>query len=324
MREYGKVYSAFWQSEDIRSMSEDGRTLAFYLMTCPHGNMLGCFWLPLTYAAEDMQWEPERVSKAFDELFQKGFAYRCNRSHWVFIRNYLKWNPFENPNVAIKAFKLLDSLRIPVAHKGLLIKALREFGKHFDSSRLDPLERNLEPFENPFETLSKTIAVTIAVTKPEPEPQTHVASAPVGSADDVASPLKPDRRKEHRASDDVKAVFAYWQQAMSHPQAKLDDKRAKAIGKRLGDGYSVEDLCRAVDGCKLSPHHMGQNDTGTVYDDIELICRDGSKVDGFIARAQRGPVVLAPAGGQNRQEQLEQANREVVRRMMAAEGGNPQ
>ncbi|MBB3213441.1 hypothetical protein FHW67_002733 [Herbaspirillum sp. Sphag1AN] len=33
MRDYGKVYTAFWSSEDIRDLSEDGRMLALYLMT---------------------------------------------------------------------------------------------------------------------------------------------------------------------------------------------------------------------------------------------------------------------------------------------------
>jgi hypothetical protein len=28
---------------------------------------------------------------------------------------------------------------------------------------------------------------------------------------------------------------------------------------------------------------MGKNDTGTVYDDLELICRDAMKVDQFLA-----------------------------------------
>lgn len=89
-------------------------------------------------------------------------------------------------------------------------------------------------------------------------------------------------------SGETAEVFAYWQRAMAHPQAKLDAKRERNIKARLKDGYTVEQLCKAVDGCKLSPHHMGQNDTRTVYDDIELICRDGPRVDKFIALVERG------------------------------------
>lgn len=81
--------------------------------------------------------------------------------------------------------------------------------------------------------------------------------------------------------DQVDAVFRYWQTARGHDRAKLDDKRCKAIKARIKDGYTVEDLCRAVDGIARSPHHMGQNDQRTVYDDIELICRTAANVDKF-------------------------------------------
>lgn len=90
----------------------------------------------------------------------------------------------------------------------------------------------------------------------------------------------------------VKTVFAHWQQTMQHPSAQLDAKREKAIKARIKDGYSASDLCRAVDGCRNSPHHMGENDRSTVYDDIELICRDGPHVDKFIKLAEKNPALL--------------------------------
>lgn len=86
-------------------------------------------------------------------------------------------------------------------------------------------------------------------------------------------------------SGETVEVFSYWQRKMNHPQAKLDAKRLKAITARLKDGYTVGELCKAIDGIKNSAHHMGQNDQCTVYDDIELICRDGAHVDKFIKLA---------------------------------------
>lgn len=105
------------------------------------------------------------------------------------------------------------------------------------------------------------------------------------------------------ANAETVEVFEYWKQVMNHPQAKLDSKRAKAIGARLKDGYSVGDLCQAVDGCRKSPHHMGQNERRTIYDDIELICRDGSHVDGFIKNFQQ-----APSAGQRSSAQQQTLN----------------
>ena len=87
--------------------------------------------------------------------------------------------------------------------------------------------------------------------------------------------------------DPAVEVFSHWQSVMNHGKAKLDRKRRQKIRDRLKDGYTVQDLIQAIDGCKRSPHHMGDNDRGTVYDDIELICRDAPHVDKFIKLAQQ-------------------------------------
>jgi hypothetical protein len=98
MRDYGKVHSAFWSSEDTRSLHDDGRMLALYLLTCQHNTIAGVFRIPDGYACDDLQWSSERVQEGFEELFQKGFANRCETSKWVWIYKFLKWNAPENPN----------------------------------------------------------------------------------------------------------------------------------------------------------------------------------------------------------------------------------
>lgn len=111
MRDYGKVYTKFWESEDIRGLSDDGRFLALYLMTSPHGTIAGVFRLPDGYVCEDMKWTPERVSAAFVELLGKGFANRCETTKWVWVAKHLEWNPPENPNQRTSAKKV--SLSVP-------------------------------------------------------------------------------------------------------------------------------------------------------------------------------------------------------------------
>lgn len=94
----------------------------------------------------------------------------------------------------------------------------------------------------------------------------------------------------------ARAVFAHWQRVMGHSRAVLDTKRQRLIEARLKDGYTVEDLCNAVTGCSLSPYHMGQNEQGTRYDGIDLICRDGGKVDKFLATFRSPPKAMGKQG----------------------------
>ena len=125
-------------------------------------------------------------------------------------------------------------------------------------------------------------APSIAQALQEECPSPSPSSKPLTSKTKTKTNVPP--------SGETAEVFAYWQGVMNHPQAKLDSKRLKAIKARLADGYTVDQICRAVDGCKLSPHHMGQNETQTVYDDIELICRDVPKLEKFMGWAQRGKI----------------------------------
>lgn len=82
-------------------------------------------------------------------------------------------------------------------------------------------------------------------------------------------------------------MFQHWQTIFNKPRARLDDTRRKALKARLRDGYTVEDLCDAISGCRLSPFHMGENDRREKYTDIALICRDAAHVDKFIELYER-------------------------------------
>jgi hypothetical protein len=84
----------------------------------------------------------------------------------------------------------------------------------------------------------------------------------------------------------VEQIFSYWQNAFNHKRATLTLERRNAINGRLKK-YTVEQIKLAIDGCGKSPNHMGQNDRGTIYDDIELICRNDTKLEKFIAFAER-------------------------------------
>lgn len=187
MRDYGKVYSRFWSSRDMRGLSEDGRYLALYLMTCQHCTLVGIFQLPDGYVCEDIQWSAERVAKGFAELFRKGFAIRCETTDWVWITKHLEWNGVENPNQAKAAVKIIAEVDQECCWIG-------DFQKVF----ADYIEANAKPFrkgsgrvqegsgkgsptpaERPgkgSQTVSKPVSVSVSVS----EAVTVAVAVPVG------------------------------------------------------------------------------------------------------------------------------------------------
>jgi uncharacterized phage protein (TIGR02220 family) len=105
--------------------------------------------------------------------------------------------------------------------------------------------------------------------------------ASANTSEETSVVIHQKETREGSPSSHAAAVFDYWQERTGHHQAILTDKRLKAIKGRLKQGYSVERLKAAVDGCLKSEFHQGKNDNATVYDDIELICRSGEKVEQF-------------------------------------------
>jgi uncharacterized phage protein (TIGR02220 family) len=81
-------------------------------------------------------------------------------------------------------------------------------------------------------------------------------------------------------------VYTHWTITMNRQQAKLTRGRKAKVRARLKEGYTVAEFKQAIDGCKASAYHMGQNDQRTVYDDLTLICRNGEKVEFFIEKAK--------------------------------------
>jgi hypothetical protein len=112
MRDYGKVHSTYWSSGTIAALTDDGKLLSLYLMTCGHGTIAGVFRLPDGYIAEDLggSWTAERVANGFAELAAAGFAHRCQSSKWVWIVKHLEWNRPENPNQRKAAAKIALSV----------------------------------------------------------------------------------------------------------------------------------------------------------------------------------------------------------------------
>ena len=59
------------------------------------------------------------------------------------------------------------------------------------------------------------------------------------------------------------------------------------IARRLVE-YGEPEIIAAIDGCRRSPFHQGENDTGQRYVDLELILRSAAHIERFAELAERG------------------------------------
>jgi hypothetical protein len=148
MRPYGRIFVRYWTSPDIVDLNGDSKLLGAYLLSSPHSNMLGCYRLPVAYVVDDLKMGSETVLKGFRNLSNKGFMTHDLDLSWVLIRNFLKWNPIENPNQGKAAAKLFDEVPVKSTVYAPLVQMLRANPANFPDGFIDRFETLSEPYRN--------------------------------------------------------------------------------------------------------------------------------------------------------------------------------
>jgi hypothetical protein len=107
------------------------------------------------------------------------------------------------------------------------------------------------------------------------------AGADAGQLDLVPTEQKPDGATQRKS--DIRYVFEAWKHDTGQHRAKLDRKREARISARLRDGFSREDLVRAIANRRLDPFLMGENPHGRTYNGIQTLLRDVEQVERLLA-----------------------------------------
>lgn len=202
--------------------------------------------------------------------------------------------------IHIDSLDILDDLSD--AQAGQLFRAIKAFQKGEELS-LDPMVKiAFSPLKNQFirdnEKYEKTCkrraeagskgGLAKVANASNSKQKVSIAS---NSKQELANLADNDNKNDNKTKNDtnylsteVDLVFNYWLLVMNKDslKSKLTDKRSKAIKARIKEGYSVEVIKQAVDGCRRDAFSMGVNDRGKPFNDIELICRTGEKLESFL------------------------------------------
>lgn len=170
MREYGQIQSAYWTHPDIQPLSLEAKLIGAYLLTCQHTNGIGCFRMPIGYISIDIGIGIETVSKGFLELFEKGFLIHDERSEYVLIPTFLRWNPISNPNSAKARVKEFDLVPSSISIYSNLINALQKNGKYWGEEFENRLETLSKRYRNPIERVPNDIRDNKTQPRPNPDP----------------------------------------------------------------------------------------------------------------------------------------------------------
>lgn len=260
------VKPEFWQDEDLAEISETARLVAIGLLNMADDDgffnanekLVSSMLFPLT--------EPSlSIHECLNQLVGTGYLklFPCKKGKKVYgvVCNFAKHQKVNRPTPS-KIKDLVDFTDDSLNTHGVIT-----VGK----------ERNLEQ--------GKEQGKEVEQGKVGDSSQNNELSLFDGTK------KLSDAKAPNGVSAKVNEVFEYWKQIMSkNESSKLTKERDRKVRDRLKEGYTVEQIKLAIDGCSQSPHNMGQNENRKVYDDLELICRTGSNLERFAGYSQAVPM----------------------------------
>ena len=248
MSRYAKIETFIWHDDKFQRLTDDARMLFLYLLTSPHGNMCGMFYLPELYAASDLQWAPERYRRGIEALLKASRIAVDGNVIW--LKNHVKHNTPRGKNQIVGFVNALEK----VPSNSLIKEYVEDLGKHLSEEDyslfkelynmpLDiPLRRGSEPhYDTPSNTVnSKQLTDTV----------TDTASA---SGTEAQAPKKQDDDADKNINPEIIKSFA---QTFGYPPNQIQlETLTSFIDDGLPDELILEALKRSAETGANSPRY---------------------------------------------------------------------
>lgn len=145
MGRYRKVECRIWDDEKFRSWSRDGKLVFLFLLTHPSMTSIGGMRTTMAGLAAEIGMTEKEWREALSEPLRNGCVMVSEPDHYLYLPNFLRYNPPENLNVAKGWANAMNSL------PDCLMKT-----DHLQRVR-ESLMDAPEPLRNGFETLLKPL-----------------------------------------------------------------------------------------------------------------------------------------------------------------------
>lgn len=99
MARYRKISPSIWNDTKFRALSDSAKLVFFMLLTHPQTTAIGTMRAFQQGLAPEMGWSEKAFREAFREVTEKGMAVCSEKDGLIWLPNFMKHNPPENPNV---------------------------------------------------------------------------------------------------------------------------------------------------------------------------------------------------------------------------------
>ncbi|MDI6789941.1 MAG: hypothetical protein QME44_04535 [Thermodesulfobacteriota bacterium] len=170
MSRYVNIATRIWHDEKFRELPDDAKMLFLCLLTSPHGNMCGIFYLPPLYACHDLRWTEKRYQAAIEQLKTRKIV--AVDGDIILIKNFLRYNPIKGPKQAVGAANRLKE--VPATR---LIECFLDILERYTTE--DDYQKFINtydiPYQYPIDTppIPESVTDTESVTESDPETDTE-------------------------------------------------------------------------------------------------------------------------------------------------------
>lgn len=281
MRDYAKVTPKFWVGETGRAMRGEPlevRVVAMYLLTAPHSNMIGLYYLGPPTLAHETGIPVDRALDALGRLETLGFASYDHEAEMVWVHEMARiqigesLKPSDNRVVGIqREYDALPDCRFlgaffdryaePFSMRG------RRQGRNERSvvGTTEPLGRGFRGASKPLgsqeQEQEKEQDPPLSPPQVASEPSTRLAATAVVETSSPGRETAPDkglgeRRARRRwsgpATGEVARVWSAWLELVE-PRAVWGDERGDLIQDWLRSGVTADRLIAAIEGYAGDP-----------------------------------------------------------------------
>lgn len=153
MRDYSAVVPTFWTGKtgkQIRALGPECQVVALYLLTSPHSNMIGLYYLPKIYLSHETGIPMEGACKALQSLSEVHFCTYNDDAETVFVHEMARYQIGADLVATDKRVKGVEN-ELKKFHNNPLLKAFLR--RYADAYHLDFDDEETSPIEAPSEPL---------------------------------------------------------------------------------------------------------------------------------------------------------------------------
>ena len=263
------------------------------MITSPHSNMIGLYYLPVPYIAQEVGIPSERCSDTVRTLSEARFCSYDWDSEVVWVREMARWQIGVDLDQKSNQAKGAANQYEAAPDNAYLGEFFEKYADHYH------LKTRREP--NAVRTVSERCSDVVETGSEYRQGKAQDQAQDQANTTVESSVLVPAPTRNGNLAPRIVRVVAHYNLRLAEHRTsagrrkpkdrnfKSDSREWRSIRDSIKSGLDVEDLCLAIDGMFRTPHNLGHNDRNQEYLGLHLAVKS-ENIDRFIGNAEHPPT----------------------------------